>query len=269
MASISNNLVYYTIGFNPKYLELLYMSIESLRTKNAVDVLIICDESLVSQCTKKLECFKNIFIEPCKDSTSAMDVSMKRLFIFQYDISKYSKIMYIDSDILVDLQLDPIFENITDYRKLYAFAEHKEMVYHTWGHFSLLNYTNEDYEFFYKNKIYVFNCGLFVFQKTQTMNQHFSNVVDMISKHKGDYICLEQPFMNVYFNKRNLVDTKILNERNCLMNLKVGLEFVKTIPIFSWTKTSGFRNKFFHVSWSEGFDEKFNSMTWWKNKFFK
>jgi lipopolysaccharide biosynthesis glycosyltransferase len=263
-----DNLVYYTIGFNPKYLDLLYMSIQSLRSSNDVDIMVICDVSLIDHCTGKLSCFKNIFIQPCKSSVNVIDASMKKLLIFDYDISKYSNIMYIDSDILVDLQLEPIFSKIVSDKKLYAFAEHKEMLYHRWRHFSLLNYTNEDYDFFYKNKIYVFNCGLFAFKNTSIMKEHFANILDMISNHTGDYFCYEQPFMNVYFNKGNLVDTNVINEQNCLMNLKIDYNFMKTIPIFSWSKAS-YRNKIFHFSFTEGGDEKFKAMTWWKSKFFR
>jgi len=262
-----NNLVYYTVGFNPKYLDLLYISIQSLRVHNDIDILVICDEAMINQCKNKLSHFKDIEISPCKDSISAMDAAMKKVLIFQYDISKYSKIMYIDSDILVDLQLEPIFSQIVDDTKLYAFAENKETGYHANHHFSLLKYTNKDYEFFYRNKIYVFNTGLFVFQNTKLMNDHFSNVLDMISNHTGDYY-YEQSFMNVYFNTRNLVDTNVLNEKNCIMNLKIDDTMMSKIPRFPWSNVSC-RHKFFHFSWSEGFDAKFNGMMLWKNKYFK
>jgi len=260
------DLVYYTIGFNPKYLDLLYMSIESIRNKNDIDILVICDESLLTQCTEKLACFKNVSVEQCKNSINAMDSSMKKLLIFDYDISKYSKIMYIDSDILVDLQLDQIFIKIVNAKNLYAFAEHKEYGYHATKFFSLMNYTYDDYTFFAKNKIYPFNCGLFAFVNTPIMKAHFANILDMVEKHEGEYY-YEQSFMNVYFNKRKLVDTTVINDTNCIMNINFS-DMKPSYDKLTWTKFS-FRSRFFHFCYNQGADVKLLEMTWWKNKYFK
>ena len=240
------------------------MSIESLRTKNDTDVLIICDESLIDQCNEKLSCFKNVKIVPCKNSISAMDSSMKKLLIFQYDISKYKKIIYIDSDILVDLSIAPILYKVKDVNKLYAFAEHKEIEYHETKYFSLLDYTSEDYDFFRKSKIYTFNCGLFAFVNTLGMKEHFSNILDMVSKHTGEYY-YEQSFMNVYFNKRNLVDTTVINTTNCAMNINIlDMELPRTM--LTWTKLY-YQNKFFHFCYQQKADIKLKEMIWWKNNY--
>ena len=87
-------LVYYTVGFNIKYLDLLRLSIFLLRKHNTTDVMVICDEYMVKECTEKLNGFKNIAIVPCENSTGAMNASMKKLRIFDYDISKYSKVLF-------------------------------------------------------------------------------------------------------------------------------------------------------------------------------
>jgi len=255
------DLVYYTIGFNPKYLDLLYLSILSLRKYYSQDLLVICDESIVTACSEKLKEFSNIMISPCEDSISAMDSSMKKLLIFDYDIEKYEKILFIDSDILVDTDVNNFFEKFVEDNTLYAFPEHREFEHHDRLCHSLMNYTYEQIQFFIINRIYVFNCGLFAFLNTETMKQHFQNIRDMIKKHEGEYY-YEQSFMNVYFNTRNLVNTLVFNEKNCLMNIDLS----KVNPNLSWMKIS-FKNRFVHFSYSRGSEKKLYDMLWWKSKF--
>ena len=133
-------LVYYTVGFNAKYINLVYVSIQSVRKYNNTDIMVICDESLVETCKQTLSCFSNIIVVPCKDSISGMDSSMKKLLIFDYDLSKYSKVLFVDADILVDVNLSVFFNKFTENNKLYAYTENSHIWFHTQIHFSLLKY---------------------------------------------------------------------------------------------------------------------------------
>jgi lipopolysaccharide biosynthesis glycosyltransferase len=254
------NLVYYTVGFDIKYLDLLDVSIQSLRIhNNNTDIIVICDELMVDKCTERLKRFNNLKIVPCTDSISAMDSSMKKLRIFDYNISNYKKILFIDSDILVDIDLRRIFSSIVD-QKLYAFAEHKNLGLHATKYHSLMDYTFEDYSFFEEHKIYPFNCGLFGFLNSDKMKEHFSKVLSMIDDYEGDY-WYEQSFMNVYFNKLNLVDTNIINESNCAMNIDV----TKISPRpWEWRT---YRSKIFHFCFTRGTENKLKEMKWWNKKF--
>jgi hypothetical protein len=36
-----NNLVYFTVGFNPEYIDMLYLAVKSLRSWDSVDVMVI------------------------------------------------------------------------------------------------------------------------------------------------------------------------------------------------------------------------------------
>lgn len=254
-------LVYYTIGFNTKYLRLLHLSILSLRKHNSIDVMVICDECMVKECTDKLKEFKNIIIVPCENSTGAMDSSMKKLRIFDYDISKYSKVLFVDSDILVDIHLNSIFNKINDH-KLYAGAEHFKISMHDTKYFSLGIYGTEDFDFFAKNNIYPFNCGLFAFINTADMKQHFSNILDIVKTHTGIYY-YEQSFMNFYFNKLNLTNLTVINPTNYDLNFDTD-----KIPILILNKNK-YRNKFFHFSTKRDADDKLREMIWWYNKFLR
>ena len=248
------NLVYFTVGFNRKYITLLYLAIKSLRQRNLIDVMIICDESLVEECSETLKEFSNINIVSCENSTDAPNSSMKKLQIFKYDLSKYSKILFIDSDILVGRKLDYFFDGIAE-NKLYAGAEHDDMNVHLLKYHSLLNYTKEQLDFFKKNNIKVFNCGFFGFLNNSVMKEHFDNILEMVRTHIGEFY-YEQSFMNVYFNLRNLTDTNLINKSNYIL----GFYNEKIIHIDLPWKKQQYKNKVVHFAYCSGASKKIKYM---------
>ena len=257
-------LVYYTVGFNPKYIDMLYLSIVSLRKYNTQDILIICDEALVETCIEKVKNIKRVTVVACKDSINAMDSSMKKLLIFDYDISKYKKILFVDSDILVDVRLHTVLPNVVDDGIIYAFPETRNFMFHLEKYHSLMDYTVETFKFLVDNKIYPFNCGLFAFLNTPKMKEHFQNIRDMIDNYQGSNYHYEQSFMNVYFNTRKLANTLVFTEKNCIMNIDI--EKVK--PKYSWLNADAhYRNKFFHFCYQRDPDKKIKEMLLWINMF--
>jgi lipopolysaccharide biosynthesis glycosyltransferase len=245
---MSTNLVYFTIGFNPEYLKMLYLAIKSLRIRNTVDVLVICDEQFIEQCSEKLEEFSDITIVQCSNSTSAPDSSMKKLLIFNYDLLKYKKILFIDCDILIGKNLNHFFQLIFE-NKLYAGAEGFTSKIHESITHSLKTYSDKDLNFFKNNAIYGFNCGFFGFINNIEMKTHFSNILEMVRTHVGEYY-YEQSFMNVYFNLRNLTDTKIMNESNYKFRFfpENLVENAMAIPFY--------KHKVVHFAWSRGAENK-------------
>lgn len=262
------NLVYFAVGFNDEYIQLLYIAIKSLRKRNSVDVMVICDESLVEKCSETLKEFSNINIVSCENSTNPTNSSMKKLQIFNYDLSKYSKILFIDSDILIGRTLDHFFNGITE-NKLYAGEEinniSSRIDLHKCQWHSFLNYTNLAFKFFAENKIRPFNCGFFGFLNNSVMKEHFGNIIEMIKTHTGHFH-YEQSFMNVYFNIRNLADTKVINASNYKLGFfeidrpSLDLPFLNS----SWTKR-WYKNKVIHFAYCTGSSEKLEHMTkYWK-----
>ena len=255
------NLVYFTVGFNPDYINILYLAVKSLRKQNSVDVMVICDESLVEKCSESLKEFSNINVVSCKNSTDAPNSSMKKLQIFKYDLSKYSKILFIDSDILVGRKLDYFFDGITE-NKLYAGGEHDDMNIHLLKYHSLLNYNKENLEFFYKNKIKPFNCGFFGFLNNSVMKEHFDNILEMMRTHIGEFY-YEQSFMNVYFNLKNLTDTKLINKNNYTLGF-IDNEIFHLNLI--WKKQQ-YKNKVVHFAYCSGSKNKLYYMKKFWNLF--
>lgn len=241
------NLVYYTVGHNPVYLKMLYLSILSLNKYNTIDVIVICDEKIIDECENILKQFDNVTIYSCTGCNDAMSSSMKKLEIFSCSIEKYEKILFVDCDILIHLKLEDIFEKITE-DKLYAFNEEDRFLFHIMQFHSLRDYTGDELVFLYDNKIKVFNAGLFGFLNNEVMKQHFDNILDMVKNYEGEYY-YEQSFMNKYFNLKNLVNGNVINKENCIMNFTM-YPFNNTILKFRNMQTNH-AGKFIHFSLSK------------------
>ena len=201
------NLVYYSVGFNDSYAELLKLSILKLDVYNTnQDVLIITDGKFYEKNFKEYD-RPNVYYHMV-DNTNPDDVAFNRLRIFDADISIYDNLMYMDTDVWANLNLDVVFKNCED-DKLYAVVEDYNFENHWRSPFNLGEYTDEDISYFKKNKIHTFNSGLMMFKNSQKMSNHFKNVLDLRNIYpKGQFT--EQPYINHYFNKRNLVNTNII-----------------------------------------------------------
>ena len=177
-SNTDNNLIYYTHGFNNKYLNMLELSIKSLRyTGNNQDVVVICDEAFVNDCKDALKNYNNIFIHSVKNSKSAPEASMNKLKIFDYEnINKYNKIFFIDSDIIIHTNLNNIFNNITEDNILYVKRESLKIEDHKNIFWSLQLYTEEQIDNFKRENIFIFNAGQFGFLNSEQMKTHFNNI---------------------------------------------------------------------------------------------
>lgn len=211
---MTKNLVYFTLGYNIQFLDLLRLSIKSMKLfEKDMDIFIICDELFVETCISSFIEDKNIKVLPIKNSKSKQEASIHKLNIFDYDISNYEKVLFVDCDILFHTEITKsIFEKITS-NKLYVYTEFTDLSWHTQLYFSLQTYLPSQLEYFKQNQIYVFNAGLFGFVNTPEMKNHFNNIRSIISNHKGPFF-YEQSFMNYYFNLNNQTDRLILTTKN-------------------------------------------------------
>lgn len=247
--NIDNNLLYYTVGFDNKYINILELSIKSLRKNNNYqDILIICDEQFVNECKDALKEYNNIFIHPVKNSESAQKASMNKLKLFEYDnIDKYNKILFIDSDIIIDVNINSIFNNMIDKNILYVKNESFSNDDHRNLFWSLKLYTDKEINNFKLNNIFVFNAGQYALFNNREMKQHFDNINDLIKNHKGEYF-YEQSFMNHYFNLNNLRNDKLLEN------------YVKLFP----DDNIHYKNKLVHFA---GNSQKYEAMIKYFNSF--
>ena len=204
---MSKNLVYYSVGGNDAYAELLKLSISKLDVYNInQDVLIITDKKFYERNFKEYV-RPNVYYHMVENENPD-DVAFNRLSIFDADISTYNNLMYMDADVWANLNLDQIFKSCID-DKLYAVVEDYSFKNHLRAPFSLGLYCEKDIDYFEKNKIHTFNSGLMVFNNTQKMKYYFDDVLNLRLSYPNNQFT-DQPYINHYFNRHHLVDTNII-----------------------------------------------------------
>ena len=202
-------IIYSCVFFNETYINLINLLLKSYKlfgnSSGDVDYLIICNPDF----QKKIQAiFDNLNISGkiwCIDVRTKFKARYSRLKIFNYpNINLYSKILYLDCDILVTNSIN----NILDFQlenKLYALQEGN---------------TNHEYwgsQFFDKNpNCSAFTSGILLFNNNTIIKDLFSQILLHIHNHITSNspipICLDQPFIVYHAVKNNLYDNqKLIN----------------------------------------------------------
>jgi lipopolysaccharide biosynthesis glycosyltransferase len=205
----SRFLVYLGIFYNKDYLELLKELIISVKLFSflyQIDFLILTTEDFTPE-INQLSMLTGI---PLKtfiiDPSNLAGAAFARLNIFEFpEISNYEKVLYLDTDIIIQGDLQKVFElDIED--KLYAMSEGTiEHEIHGGQWF--------DFEKIDKHTIGL-NSGILLFKPTDTMRRIFSEINDHISEMKSSGKpmpqCEDQAFINYHFIKENKYDNKLI-----------------------------------------------------------
>lgn len=210
---MKKNLVYYSIGLNDEYAEMLKISLESMDRINPdyQDVVILTDRNYYD---RNFMNYKrpntSVFLIP---EVKNFDQScFNRLKIFAYpNINDYENILFLDADTIVNVNLNTLFEKCKEDGKLYAVVEDYDIENHRRLPFGLGTYQDEDLEYFKKNNIYTFNSGTLMFKSSVLMKKHFDNVMNIIEHYVGEYFT-DQSFVNYYFNSYNLAITDAIRK---------------------------------------------------------
>ena len=205
-----NYLIYFSVFFDKGYLQLLKYFLVSLKLFSkleSVDLLILTSEDFridINKIAKELQL--KIFIKTF-NFNNMFEASAARLHIFEYEnINHYNKILYLDTDIIIQGNIMKIFECLKE-DKLYAVKEND------------INTSFNGAFFFDFNKFDIntpaFNAGVLLFKNSVNIRRVFCDINKHIENFKKvDSIqppCLEQPFVVYHFIKNNLCDIEILS----------------------------------------------------------
>lgn len=241
------HLVYTTLGFDAHYVKCLPFLLDSIASFTpldkppAFDFLLICDSKLYSQATATIDAkiypfaIKYLIVE---DAVNPMLASMNKLKVFEYPFIKSYKgnVFFMDVDIITRIDIYQAFlsnELLLD-GMLYAFKEKDDVREHKnpfWSLDAPFDYNEADLAFFKENSIFPFNAGCYLFKNGDAMHEHFKNILAMVDEYKGKYF-FEQSFMNVYFNKKNLVKYDLLTPVNYIMFPDVRKKYEKCLIHF-------------------------------------
>lgn len=177
---------------------MLNMCINSIRCfieNDDIDMMVICDTHawpLISHLNLKLA-----LVTPPPPELGSWD---KLRIMSLADLSKYEKVMYIDSDVLVTGDLHPMFDAIDEPDVLHVapvedYEEHKTQ----WYSVPFLPYSEMELENFKENNVFPFCVGHFGFRPSEKMKKHFEECYELRTKPWSNQ---EQSVMNRYFNTR-------------------------------------------------------------------
>ena len=126
---VMKNLVYCCVFRDAGYMDLLALLLKSMKLKGAfnpetTDFLLLTHTSMNDAIGEKilpLEFFFNLWY---LDVHQLMDAARSRLFIFDYPyVDKYDKILYIDTDILINSDINKILDIPIERDIVYAVPE--------------------------------------------------------------------------------------------------------------------------------------------------
>lgn len=219
-------LVYMSVFFNKQYITLLKLLLTSVKLYSKYEnltFLVITQKDFVDDITN----VSNQIGIPLKIHTlEAEDVfqaSVSKCRIFEYsEINNYSHILYLDTDIIIKGDLTKLVTNINE-EKLYGME--------TCG----LGHPENCGTFFTEN-VPAINAGVLLFKNTskirQTMNDCILFMINFKNSGKQMPCCLEQPFINYFFYKENLLDTKYLQNFVILCNKTFNPENSKNYTVY-------------------------------------
>lgn len=208
-----NNLLYTLVNYNNKeYLKMFRIFIKSLLlfSKSNYDFLIITDEPTkkIIENYDELRHMKSLHFLVTPTDKNLYNALLRKCDIRLFNnFNNYDKIMYLDCDIIVQNDINKLFNEIKiEKNKLYAPYEGTL----DGKYWSLDLYTKKDFETLEKLKIHSFNSGTMIFKPNDQMKKHFENVKILARKYKGNHF-YDQAFLNYYFNINKLSSTKYIS----------------------------------------------------------
>lgn len=200
ISCIKMNLIYVSLFHNPSYVNLLKLLVTSINTnahlnKNTTEILILTSPSIQPLIQKELEQFDLPIFYYILDFHTLFDAGCARLHIFEYEhISKYDKILYLDTDVMLNSNVNVLFDLDLLSDKLYALEEGTIGEIH-WGSqfFDLIKIP-------YNKNMSAFTSGILLFKNSHSIQDLF-NVINLHIKnyiyiqHNPIPVCLDQPFI--------------------------------------------------------------------------
>lgn len=191
-------LLYACVFRSREYITLFKYLAESIaqygEVSDTTDFIILTQPDFEEDILRVASCMKNVTTRLC-EIDSVFESSRMKLKIFDHDLSEYSKILYLDTDVLVDGPLSKFFAIDLDPSKLYALEE--GVVSHEFwgGETPLFDLTQID------GNTTAFSAGVLLFCNSPEIKQLFAEMntrinLDIYEKNVPMSGCLEQPYVN-------------------------------------------------------------------------
>ena len=207
---MGKHLVYCCVFYNKDYFRLLGLLLKSMivfSRRDTFDFLVMTQESFLP-CVKELEDELNIKLSTfCIPCATIFQAACARLAIFQYPmIHEYTKILYLDTDIIIKQDITPILDLEID-ELLYAIES---------GTIESPSFGVYFFDFSTINKSTTgINSGTLLFKNCETIQSLFSRMLNHINEYTAAgrpmLYCMDQPFINYHAIKDKLCNNQLLN----------------------------------------------------------
>jgi predicted O-methyltransferase YrrM len=211
------NLLYFCVFHNRDYLKLASILLGSLRffsnnLKN-IDILVFTSLNFKEDFLNLSDIFGlNLNFKFFEFNTTS-ESAMARVYIYDYEnINVYDKILYIDTDIIIQNDLNILFNQDIESEKVYALAE--GTVYHEIrGGWFFTHLTCEQ-----KHKIVGINSGILLWKNCEKIKEIFNNIINHIAIERIKPCqgkmpeCADQPFINYHIIKDGNYNFKLLGK---------------------------------------------------------
>ena len=207
-------LIYSCVFNNEKYLTLLFLLLESIQLYGNLDEntdFLIYTSSEFVNIIKKNPLYNEKIIFFTNDNYNSINLALRaRLDIFDYsEINNYDKILYLDTDILILKDINPIFDLIEE-NVIYALKEGNLIDdKHSYMYGGLALFTEEEIEN-YEDKSCFTSCTM-VFNNCHEINNLFKIIKRHIIQRKVEFGTGDQPYIVYNAKKYNLINnTKLI-----------------------------------------------------------
>jgi len=212
------NCIFICLFNNPNYINMLYILLDSIHSygsiNNGCTEILIYTSSKFMNMIKQSPFYKALFKIICfeiNDNYNTVETACKsRLDLFNFVcVTKYSKFLYLDTDIVVKGDLNIVF-NFCTKDKLYALEEgFIDSDTDFWGK-TLFENANDSH--LYTNNTTAFSSGILLFNNCDKIKQLFTIIQADFKKRPFHFYCHDQPYIIYNAFKYGLYDNQVLNE---------------------------------------------------------
>jgi hypothetical protein len=210
------NLIYACVFFQEKYIDLLEILANSLKTYGTssnlkdTDFVVFTSTNFCQKIDRFMSTLKIPIYYFVHDNITTMPQSaFIRLFIFNYrHIEEYDKILYLDTDILINGDLNTIFDLNIDDDKLYVVKE-GTIKCKLWGGDDFFDFSKHD------PNTPAFSSGVLYFRNSNVIKQLFQEILEHVHlftviEKKPVPCCMDQPFFVYNAITKNKYNSELL-----------------------------------------------------------
>ena len=205
------NLIYICVFHQEQYIELLHMLIRSIYIKaninmKTTEILIITSTEFYPKIQEKISEYVLPIHYYFLNAPTLLDACCARLHIFDYiNINSYDKILYLDTDILVNSNINILFDLDISPDKLYTLEEH------TIGHETMGNYWGAQFFDFskYDRETTAFTSGILYFCNSLSIRELFKDIL----LHIVEYTPVPNNQISIYLDQPFIVYNAIIQNK--------------------------------------------------------